>query len=258
MSDDIVTVDRDSAVATVTLNYPRRRNAFSPALKEALHDRLVELSGDAECRAIVLTGAAGTFCSGGDISEMRSASLLDSRARMQNSHRIIRLLVNGRKPVVAAVEGFAYGAGLSLALACDYVVAAANASFSASFVRVGLMGDMGLFWTLPQRVGLGKAKAMLALATAVDGGEAVRIGLADQLAEPGGALVAALEVAHRFAAGPPVALALTKAAFAQGCLTLDDALSTEVDYQSMLFQTTDHREAAAAFLEKRKPEFAGK
>jgi 2-(1,2-epoxy-1,2-dihydrophenyl)acetyl-CoA isomerase len=252
-----VLLDRDGHVAIVTLNQPERRNALSLELREALHDTLSEaMAGDA--RAIVLAGAGGSFCSGGDIrSFVPGAGLLDTRARLARMHRVIRLLLTGAKPVIAAVEGYAFGAGVSLALACDHVVAATDARFCASFNRVALMADLGLLYTLPPRVGMGKARELLMLGEIVEGPEALTIRLVDRLADPGRAVEVAIERARRFAAAPPVALALTKAALARAPASLEAILQMEVDAQSALFRTDDHAEGRAAFLEKRTPHFKG-
>jgi enoyl-CoA hydratase/carnithine racemase len=147
---------------------------------------------------------------------------------------------------------------MSLALACDYVVAASNAKFCSAFAKVALIPDVGLLWTLPQRVGMAKAKELITLAVEFDGDEAGRLGVANRVAEPGAALTAALEVAHRYAEMAPVAFALAKAAFADGSVnSLEGAMRAEIDSQSTLRKTGDHRAAAQAFLEKRKAKFTG-
>jgi enoyl-CoA hydratase/carnithine racemase len=145
---------RDGGVLTLTLDYPERRNALALGLREQLHDILDAASGDDTVRAIVLTGAGGTFCSGGDISGMNVTELEAGLERMRRTHRIIRLMAAGRLPIVAAVEGWCVGAGLSLACACDTIVAAEDARFAAGFGKVGLMADLGLPFTLPARIDL--------------------------------------------------------------------------------------------------------
>jgi 2-(1,2-epoxy-1,2-dihydrophenyl)acetyl-CoA isomerase len=255
---DPVLLARDGDVAIVTLNEPERRNALSIPMREALFDGLDQvMAGDA--RAVVLTGAGGNFCSGGDIKSFAAeAALVDVRDRLARLHRVVRLMLTGRKPIVAAVDGYAFGAGVSLALACDHVVAARDARFCASFNRVALMADLGLLYTLPLRVGMGKARELLMLGEIIEAPEALAIRLVDRLAEPGQALATAIERARLFAAAPPVALALTKAALARMPAPLDAVLQMEVDGQSALFQTDDHAEGRAAFLEKRNPIFKGR
>ena len=251
---DTVELRRDGAVAILTLSVPDKRNALTVELRRRLIDALEDLDADASCRAVVLTGAGGTFCSGGDISTMAAGDPLGARHRLALAHRVVRLLVAGRKPVVAAVEGYAFGAGFSLATACDLVVAGAGAKFCASFGRIGLMPDLALLWTLPQRIGLGPAKKLMMLCDVIDGREAARLGAVDHVVEDG----AALEKARRLAAGPPLAIALTKAAFARAPADLETMLAIEADGQALLFQTADHAEARDAFFAKRQPAFEGR
>lgn len=256
MSDPVL-VERDGPVATVTLNLPEKRNALTMELRLALLQALERLSEDGGCRAIVLTGAGGAFCAGGDISAMRGGDPLAARRRLGIVHAIVRLLVAGPKPVVAAVEGAAFGAGMSLAVAADVVVAGEGARFCASFGRIGLMPDAGLLWTLPQRVGLGDAKRMMMEGVVVGADEAHRIGLADQLTAAGTALGTAMERARSLAAQAPVALALIRAALARAPAEFETMLAIEADGQALLFSTNDHAEGRDAFLAKRPPRFKG-
>ncbi|TDN59254.1 enoyl-CoA hydratase-related protein [Paraburkholderia sp. BL10I2N1] len=252
----IVQVHQDEAIAIVTLNYPERRNAFSLKMRETLYDRLHHLMHHEEgCRAIVLTGASNTFCAGGDISEMKPRKVLEYRERNQLPLEIFRLMVSGPKAIVAAVEGFALGAGLSLAAACDMVVSSSTARYASAFVKVGLMPDTGLYWSLAQRIGGGRARELMLSAREFNGVEALEMGFANQVAEPGQALAAALEVARQYAALPAVATAHLKAALATGIRTLDDAIETEVNVQPILRRSREHQEAVSAFMEKRKPVF---
>jgi enoyl-CoA hydratase/carnithine racemase len=213
---------------------------------------------DAEVRAIVITGAAGHFCAGGDISEMKERTLLENRERWNLVTALIRLIALGPKPVVAAVEGSAMGAGLSLAALSDYLVTARDAKFGAAFVKMGLLPDMGALWSVQQRVGPAKAREILGLARSFDGTEAARIGLANEVVEPGQALARALAVAQEYAALPPVATALLKSAMAQGTDTLDAAIRSEVEFQAVAMGSGDHAEAVRAFTEKRSPTFDGR
>lgn len=256
--DESVLVERDGSIAILTLNNPARRNAFALPVRQAFLVRLRELMAvEDPCRAIVVTGSGNCFCSGGDISEMKQRTPLEYRQRNQLVLDIYKLMVSGPKPMVAAVEGFAIGAGLSLAAASDYVVTADNARYSAGFVKVGLLPDTGLFWTLSQKVGAGRARELILLASDFDGRKAHEIGLANQLVGAGQTLPAALEVARRLIAMPPLALAMMKAALADGCATLERAYETEINLQPILRRSADHKEAVKAFLEKRKPVFTG-
>ena len=255
---DMVPMTRDGAVAVLTLNFPARRNAFCLQMRTQLRDRLDAAMTDAEVRAIVLTGAGGHFCAGGDISEMKSHTLLQNRERWALVTALIRLIALGPKPVVAAVEGVAMGAGLSIAALADHVVAAGNANFGAAFIKVGLMPDMGALWSLPHRVGRTKAREILGLGRPFDGTEAGRIGLANDVVEPGQALVQAIAVAQEYAQLPPVTQALLKSALAQGVDSLDAAIRSEVEFQAVAMGTADHVEAVKAFMDKRAPRFEGR
>ena len=256
--EEVLLQERNGSVVTLTLNQPSRRNALSLAMREALLARLQALmKPDDDCRAIVLSGAAGTFCAGGDISEMKKRTALEVRARIGLVAEIFQLMVSGPKPVVCAVEGAAMGAGLSLVAACDYVVSAANARYGCSFVKVGVLPDGGLLWSLSQKVGAGTARALLLAASEFDGQEALALGLANQLVAPGTALAAATAVAEQLARIPPMATALLKAALAGGCDTFEQAFETEINLQPLLRRSLDHREAVKAFLEKREPVFSG-
>ena len=171
---------------------------------------------------------------------------------MTRNHRIVRAIVSGPKPVIAAVEGPAAGAGLSLAVACDYVVAGKGSKFSAAFAKVGLVPDLGLYWSLPQRVGLGMAKRMIMLAPVFAAEEAMALGIVDELTDQGAALPRALELAAEFAAVAPLSVAVTKAVYAEGCDTLEDCFRAERDHQPYLFRSEDHLGAVEAFR-ARKP-----
>lgn len=257
---DIVQVEHRDQVAIVTMNYPERRNAFSLKMRLALLDVFHQLlHEDTQSRAIVLTGAGGHFCAGGDLSEMTqvSPSLLEMRERISIGVRLFRLLFTGDKPIVAAVEGSCMGAGVSLAAACDLAVGSAAAKLSCAFVKVGLLPDTGVLWTLPQKVGAGKARELMLSGASFDGAEAGYIGLFNQVVAPGQALEVAVAQAARLAQLPPVTLALLKASLVQGGNSIEAAWRREVDLNPLTRQTQDHQEAVTAFLEKRKPTFSG-
>ncbi|MFC3674401.1 enoyl-CoA hydratase/isomerase family protein [Ferrovibrio xuzhouensis] len=254
----LVRTDSDAAVRILTLNYPAKRNALSLDLRAALYDAVAAAMADDSVRALVLTGAEGCFCAGGDLSSMQNVGGVAGRERLGNLHRLVRLLAAGPKPVVAAVEGYAYGAGMSLALLCDQVVTASDAKFCCSFGKVGLMPDMAALWTVPQRVNAGWARRLLMLGDEIDGATAARIGLADEAVPPGGALDAALALARRFAATAPLPLGFAKAILARGPQPLDALLAQEADGQALLFNSADFAEGRDAFLAKRKPVFHGR
>lgn len=255
---ELVHLEWHDSIAVLTLNVPSTRNALSSQVLLALASHLDALSSDPQCQALVITGAGGNFCSGGDLSGMQQESTLPvSRRRLELGHRVIRAIVGGAKPVVAAVEGYAAGAGLSLAAAADYLVASADARFLAAFAKVGLMPDLGLLWTLPRRIGETKSIHIFATARVISAGEGAELGLVDQIAAPGEVLQVAIQCARDLSRHAPLPMAIVKATLAGGITTLEDALRAEKDNQSALFLTKDHREAVAAFMAKRQPKFGG-
>ena len=160
-----VTEARDGATVILTISQPARRNALSMAIREGLTEALDRIEADREVRAVVLTGAGGTFSAGGDISGMDVTDIPSGRERFRRTHRMVHALIQSSKPLIAAVEGWAAGAGMSLALCCDTVVAAEDARFMASFGKIGLVADCALFYTLPQRVGMGRARQFFSTAS---------------------------------------------------------------------------------------------
>jgi len=257
MSEHVLCESRD-AVTILTINAPEARNAIGREVRAALLPLLEEAYADKSVRALVLTGAGEHFCSGGNLNDMKAERTLDvSRDIVAGGGRLARALIAGPKPLIAAVEGYAVGAGFSLALGADYTVASSNAAFIAAFGKVGILPDMGMLWSLRQRVGLGKAKHIIASARKVQAQEAFELGIVDQLAEPGQTLETAISVAKEFTNGAPLPYTIMKQAYARGVNSLEDALDIELQGQPALYLTNDHREAVAAFLEKRTPVFEG-
>ena len=253
---ELVSIARRGAVAIVTLNLPNKRNALGNELCTLLAQQLTAIQDDRSLRALVLSGGP-QFCAGGDLDGMKN-SALEMRRAMQVSHRIIQALTGGALPAVAAVEGKAYGAGFSLALACDFVIADANTSFCAAFGRVSLVPDFGLLWTLPQRVGIGRAREILMLCEPISGTQAHQCGLVDRLCDTGTVLDTAIGFAERLALQSPASIATTKAVLARLPLNLDTLLAWEADTQSLLLQSEDFQEGVRAFREKRSPRFSGR
>lgn len=251
----MLTRSQDGATAILTLDHPARRNALAMPMRQAVIDAMEQIEADPAIRAVALTGAGGVFSAGGDISTMDAADLAGGRERFRTTHRMVRLLVKASKPIIAAVEGYAVGAGLSVALCCDTIVAGAGAQFAAGFGRVGLVGDLGLLHTLPLRVGQGRARQILLYGERLAADEALRIGLIDHVVPDGAALETALTRARLFHGMAPLPVAMTRQFLSAG---LDAALDWERDTQSALFLTADHTEGKAAFMEKRPPVFTGR
>lgn len=250
-----VTTERRGAVTILTLSHPRRRNALSLPLRAALDSSLKAAMSDADCRVVVLTGAGDHFCSGGDISSFSGVTPASGRARMQGIHSAVRHIIRGEKPVIAAVEGHAAGAGMCIAADCDIVVASTEAKFSCTFNKIGLLPDLGGLWSIPQRMGLGRAKLMMLTGRVIDGATAQAQGLVEELCAPGQALEVAVALAREVAAVSPLSNAMVKAALARGPMPLEDLLSIETDAQGVLYGTEDFEEGRKAFLEKRRPVF---
>jgi len=254
--DSLVLVEDIDRVRVVTINRPDIRNAIDIPTRVALAEKLEQAGGDDRVRAVVLTGAGPAFCSGGDISTMVRQPRHLTLPRADAAQRVIRAIWGAPKPVIAAVEGAAFGAGMALALACDRVVASRDARFAATFSKVGLAGDMGIFASLPARVGPARAKQLLMFPDSVAGDDALAIGLVDRLVEPGSARAAALSDASRLADMAPAALAAVKEFFSGEARHPHAVLAMEVDRQADLFDTDDFAEGVAAFHERRTPRFS--
>jgi 2-(1,2-epoxy-1,2-dihydrophenyl)acetyl-CoA isomerase len=246
---------RVGAIAILTLDYPERRNALAIPMRAALAAAFDRLEADATMRCVVLTGGGGNFSAGGDISGMNVTDFAAGRERFRLTHRLVRTMIESRLPIISAVEGWAVGAGLALALCTDTVVAASDSRFMAGFGGIGLVADFGLLHTLPKRIGEGRARQMLLHGDRVDATRAEAIGLIDRVVPPGTALETAMAMAENLALAAPLPIAMTKSYLAQG---LADALEWERNAQSALFLTADHAEGKAAFLAKRPPSFTGR
>lgn len=253
-----VCCERHGAVVLIRLNLPDKRNALVAELREGLIAALEAAQQDDACRAIVVTGNGTSFCAGGDLDGLRDHDPLNVRARMRRGQQLIRLIAAGDKPVIAAVNGAAHGAGLSIAAACDFVIASHAAKFGAVFGKLGLMADFGLLWTLPRRIGMAQTRRVLFASRVLDAREAATLGLVDQLAEPAALLADALALAESFSDAAPVAVAMTKAALAKPIESLDAALALELEGQTLLFSTEDFVEGRSAFRERRTPQFKGR
>jgi 2-(1,2-epoxy-1,2-dihydrophenyl)acetyl-CoA isomerase len=264
-SDSAVLVtsdDKDPAVAIVTLNRPAKRNALTVELKEALAEALERVAADPSVRAVVLTGTGKSFCVGQDLGEHVAALQADAATAFStvetHYNPIVRSLATMPKPVVAALNGGAVGAGLGFALACDLRVAADSATFSTAFAAIGLTADSGLSASLVHSLGAARATELLLLGESFDAAQALASGLVRSVVPVDEVLDTALELARKLAAGPTVAYAEIKKAVALGAVSsLDDVLAAEGAAQGRLGVTKDHREAVEAFLAKRRPTFEG-
>ena len=250
----------DNGVVTITMNRPKRLNAASSQMFTELRETWNEIGGDPTVRCVVMTGAGDAFCSGADLAAdggggPRRHALQD----LNVIHQTVSALYSIMVPVIAKVNGVAAGAGMNLALACDLIVASDQARFSEIFARRGLSVDFGGTWILPRLIGLHRAKELAFFADVIDAKQAEDFGIVNKVV-PHGELDAFVDDwADRLAAGPPIAVAMTKR-----LLTLNasadfaTALEAEGMAQSLNFTTDDTKEAVKAFLEKRPPTFMGR
>jgi enoyl-CoA hydratase/carnithine racemase len=247
-------------VAIVTLNRPDVRNAINDAMRVELISVLERVSIDEEVRAVVLTGAGKSFCSGGDVGGMRQR--LEAPAgqvgyngwrRQGQVHKSVMLLHGMPKPVIAAVNGAAAGLGCDMALACDFILAAGDAKFTMSFVKRGLVSDGGGMYFLPRRVGLSRAKEMIFSGRIVEANEALTIGLADRVVAPDELIIAAVTWARELSGGSRPAIAFSKAILDRSLeSTAEQVFALGREAQAVCYTTAEHRESVIAFLDKAK------
>lgn len=253
---------RDGGVAVLTLNRPERLNALSPAMLEALTEALERIGTDETVGCVVLTGAGRGFCAGGDVKAMaqsQDAGWEQRHAYLQKVHKVPRLLHTLPKVVIAAVNGPCFGAGFSLALACDLRIAGRSARFGTAFAKVGLAGDHGGSWTLTRLVGPARARELFLLAEELDAAAALAQGIVNRVCDDADLAEQALALARRLADGPRVALGYIKQnLLAAETESLQAVLDLEALHQAKAGFTEDHHEARQAFVEKRAPVFRGR
>jgi 2-(1,2-epoxy-1,2-dihydrophenyl)acetyl-CoA isomerase len=254
---------RDGGVALLLWNRPAARNAMLPEMNDEAGDALARAATDPAVHALVLSGAGDAFSAGADLKLMGRADRLGRSAivgheRGQHGIARTRQLLDFPKPTIAAVHGPVAGMACAWALACDLVVASRSARFVFSFVKVGFVTDCGTSWLLVRRVGIGQAKRIVLTAEPVDGEEALRLGLCDELTEERADVERALELAGRIAAQPPLAVRQARRVLEHAARSsFEDAADLEAWTQGALGETEDHKEAVRAFAEKRPPRFTG-
>jgi enoyl-CoA hydratase/carnithine racemase len=255
-------IKEETGILKITLNRPDKLNAFIGHMRRDLAEALEAAGSDRGVRVVVITGAGRAFCAGGDVNFM--AELMERH----DSEEFARILGSGRrvitsirqmsKPVIAAVNGVASGAGCNLALACDLRIASTNATFSQSFLKVGLHPDWGGTYFLPRLLTPNKVCELFFLGEAIDASEAARLSLVNQVVAPEDLEAATQQLAERLRAAPPIALAAAKqAVYASQAADLDEMLRYETDAQLRCFESDDGREGVRAFIEKREPRFTG-
>ncbi|HEX5939052.1 MAG TPA: enoyl-CoA hydratase [Dehalococcoidia bacterium] len=263
-----VLLDLDQGVATLTLNRPDVLNSLTEEMLDALAARLDDCGGDDTVRAVVVTGAGRAFCAGQDLDSIKDQYGDGRRPDFKNllrdhHHQVVERIVNLPKPVIAAINGVAAGAGMSFACACDLRVAADSARFTTAFTKIGLIPDGGLAYTLPRLVGFGRAVELVLLSEMIPADEALRIGLVNRVVPADELPVAARQVATQLAAGPTAAYGYAKQMLKEAMLpsqqpVLADLLRLEAEYQAKAGNTEDHARAVQAFLNKEQATFSGR
>ncbi len=252
----------DGHIAIITLNRPEVKNAFSPEMITLWREVLEEARADHAIRVIIVTGNGDTFCSGGDIRDMAEGKLGSwemKRFLWDGVHRIALIMEDLDKPVIAAINGAAMGAGLDMALMCDLRVCSDKARLAESYILIGLVSGDGGAYYLPRLVGVSKALELLLTGDPISPKAAMGMGLINRVVSHDQLMEGAMLLARQIAEKPPLAVCMMKRAVYQG---LTSTLRAHLDYISsqiaLLSESEDHREAARAFLEKRKPVFTGK
>ncbi|MGB7181335.1 MAG: enoyl-CoA hydratase/isomerase family protein [Burkholderiaceae bacterium] len=255
---EFLLMSRQDGIATITLNRPEVLNAINDAMRGELIDAFTVADADKSVRAIILTGAGKGFCSGGDIAGMKAR--LDAPTgevafngwkRQKSTHRGVAAIHGVTKPVIAAVNGAAFGLGLDTALACDFIIAASGVKMSMSFIKRGLVSDGGGMYFLPRRVGLSKAKELILSARVLQTEEALAIGMIDRVSEPDKLLADADAWARELTIGSPTAIALTKEIIDRTFERSEDEIfSLGRQAQAVCYTTAEHRHSVESFLNK--------
>ena len=257
---ETIDVNRSSGVVTVTLNRPAKKNAANGEMWDELLQTFRDIGSSGQDRVMVLTGAGGDFCAGADLTGGGAGSPGQHQlAQMRHVGDVALSLHRLPIPTIAKVRGFAVGAGCNMALGCDLVVASDNARFSEIFSRRGLSIDFGGSWLLPRIVGMHRAKELALFADIIDAAEAERIGLVNRVVADAEIDEFVTAWATRLAAGPPIAMAMTKRLLDNSLqVTMEQALDDEGVAQTVNVSTADTAEALSAFVEKREPRFEGR
>ncbi len=262
MSEPHALYDQNGHIATITLNRPKAKNAFSPEMISLWREYLEKAKKDDAVRVIVVTGKGDTFCSGGDIKDMADGKLKSwdmKRFLWDGVHRIVLTLEDLDKPVIAAINGAAMGAGMDMAIMCDLRVCSDRAKLAESYIMMGLVpGDGGAYF-LPRLTGVSKGLELLLTGDVIDPDEALRLGIVNRVVPHENLMEETMKLAEKIASKPPLAVRMMKRAVYQGATS---TLRAHLDYISsqisLLSETHDHVEAAKSFLEKRRPQFIGK
>ena len=258
-----IDITEDSGVTTITLNRPEKLNALAGHMRRDLAEALETAGSERNVHVVVITGAGRAFCAGGDVTamaEMMERHDADEFSRLLGSaRRVVTAIRQMTKPVIASINGPAFGAGFNLALACDLRIASTNATFSQSFAKVGLHPDWGGSYFLPRLVTPNKACEMFFLGDTIDATEAHRLGILNFVVPPDQLEAETRKLAERLRKAPAVALAAAKqAVYLSQAAELEEMLRFETEAQMRCFESHDGAEGVRAFLEKRPPKFTGR
>jgi len=253
-------VERKDTITTITLNRPEARNALDMTMRLEMLAVLDEIEADAQTRVVILTGAGGHFCSGGDVKSMRERhTAAEGRTRVEALNRMVVRLFDFPRPTVAMVDGYAVGAGTNLALCCDLVVASDRAKFGELFCKIGLAVDGGGTCLLPRLTGMARAKELILTGEIIDAAEALRIGMINRVVPAAELESATRALAEKIAAGPPLALSLDKHMLNRAAASdLAAALDVEAYSQGLAIASEDHQTGVAAFFDKKPVRFTGR
>jgi 2-(1,2-epoxy-1,2-dihydrophenyl)acetyl-CoA isomerase len=247
---------REDGVAIVKFNRPEVRNALGLEMRQDLIDFFSTAKHDPDIKSIILTGEGKVFSAGGDLSTMKDIDAVSGRERLQYGHELIRSIVNIEKPVIAAINGAAAGAGISIALACDMIVACQSTVFIQSFVKVGLVPDLGAIYFLPRLIGRHRALEFMFLGEKVTAEQAHELGIVNKVVDDHLLMEEAEILATRLAEAPNLAIGLMKKLVNRSVLAeLNETLELEGFAQGLLFESDNFKEGVQAFFEKRKPIF---
>ena len=258
--DATVIYSKQEAAAFITLNRPQVYNALNDELCYALQEALQKAAEDEAVRVVVITGAGKGFCSGQDVKAIEDLQgTLPSEAIYKKYNPIIKLMRGMHKPIICKLNGVAAGAGCSLALACDYIIASEDAILTQAFINIGLVPDSGASFFLPRLVGMHKAFELATRATKITATEAVAIGMINKAVPAAQLDEAVQEVVNYYAAAPTKAIALIKELMSKSFnSSLEELLELEARYQDIAGATEDFKEGVKAFVEKRKTQFKGR
>jgi 2-(1,2-epoxy-1,2-dihydrophenyl)acetyl-CoA isomerase len=261
-ANEIVLQNLDHGLLTITMNRPDRRNALNPDMTRGLVEAARRAADDHEVRAVLIKGAGGTFCVGGDVKSMAEGRApLPFEAKLSNLRKgmeVSRILHQMPKPVVAQLDGAAAGAGLSIALSCDLRVASASCKITTAFAKVGFSGDYGGTYFLTQLLGSAKARELYLMSPVLTAQEAFNLGMVTKVVPDAEVEEASRELAMSLAHGPSIALGFIKRNINNAeTMSLEACFDGEAIHHTRAGETADHKEAAKAFVEKRKPAFQG-